>query len=128
MCVERHELDEAHADSLGAPERSEVDDFVVVHTAHDDAVDLHGMQARVERGVDAREHTVELVAPGQLTEGVATQRVERHVDAPQSRGGEVVRELGETHAVRRHREVGAERSEHREQPSDVRRAASAHHP
>ena len=66
--VERHELDEAHADALVAAEAREVDDLVVVDAAHHDRVDLHRREAGVERGVDARDHTVELVALGQREE------------------------------------------------------------
>ena len=66
--VERHELDEAHADAAVAPERGEVDDLVVVDAADHDRVDLHGVEAGVERGVDPGEHPVELVAAGQREE------------------------------------------------------------
>ena len=93
---------------LVAPVRGEVDDLVVVHAADDDAVDLHRVEAGVERRVDPGEHAVELVAAGEREERVGAERVERDVDPPQARGGEVVRELGEPHAVRRHREVDAE--------------------
>ena len=105
---------------LSRPNAREVDDLVVVHAAHHDRVDLDRREPGVERGVDAGEHAVELVAPREREEPLALQRVERHVDAPQARVGQVVRELGELHAVGRHREVDAERREHRDQPGDVR--------
>ena len=44
------------------PKRGEVDDLVVVDAAHHDRVDLHRIEPGVERGVDAGEHPVELVA------------------------------------------------------------------
>ena len=50
---------------LLAPERGEVDDLVVVDAADHDAVDLHRVEAGVERGVDAGEHPVEVVAAGE---------------------------------------------------------------
>ena len=109
--VERHELDEAHADALLATEAREVDDLVVVDAAHHDRVHLHRVEPGDERGVDAGEHPVELVALGERDEALAAQRVERDVDPAQPGRGEVVRELGQPHAVGRHREVDAERRE-----------------
>ena len=103
---------------LLAPEGREVDDLVVVDAAHHDAVDLHRVEPGVERGVDSGEHPVELVAAGEREEHLAAQRVERDVDAPQPGGGEVVRHLGELHAVGGHGEVDAERGE------QLRRAAA----
>ena len=44
---------------------------------------------RPEACVDALEHVVELVAPGQLDEPVPPQRVERDVDPPQAGGDQV---------------------------------------
>ena len=49
---------------LSRPNAREVDDLVVVDAAHHDRVHLHRREARVERGVDAGEHAVELVALG----------------------------------------------------------------
>ena len=66
------------------PKRGEVDDLVVVDAPHHHAVDLHRVEPGVDRGVDAGEHPVELVAPGELEEDLGAQRVERHVDAPQA--------------------------------------------
>ena len=91
--VEGHELDEAHADAPLAAEGGEVDDLVVVDAAHHDAVDLHRVEAGVERGVDPGEHPVEVVAAGERAEHVGAERVERHVDPPQAGGGEVVGHL-----------------------------------
>ena len=81
--VERHELDEADADATGTPVRREVDDLVVVHAAHDDAVDLDRVEPGVERRVDPGEHALELVAAGERAERVGAERVERDVDPPQ---------------------------------------------
>ena len=63
---------------------------------------------------------VELVAAGQREEAFRSQRVERHVDAPQPGRREIVRELGQLHAVRRQRDVDAERREHLNEPGHVR--------
>ena len=68
-----------------AAERGEVHDLVVVHSPHHDAVDLHRRHPRVERGVDAGEHTVELVAPGERKELLTAQRVEGDVHAGEAR-------------------------------------------
>src|SRR5438128_631134 len=74
--VERHELDEAHADTLLATETREVDDLVVVDPAHDDGVDLDRRQTGMERGIDPRQYPLELVALGEREEAFALQRVE----------------------------------------------------
>ncbi len=118
--VERHELDEPHPDALFATEAREVDDLVVVDAAHHDRVHLHGVQSGDERGVDAGEHPVELVALGERKEALSPERIERHVDAAQSRRREIVRELGEPHTVRRHRDVDAQGREQLHQPGHVR--------
>ena len=111
--VERHELDEAHAHALGSPEGGEVDDLVVVHAPHHHAVDLHRVEPGVERGVDAGEHLVEVVAPGEARRTVGPQRVERDVDPPQAGGGEIVRpSRGSLTPLVVMREVDAERRQH----------------
>ena len=73
------------ADTVVAAEAREVDDLVVVDAAHHDRVDLDRREAGVARRVDPGKHAVELVALRQREEAVATQRVERHVDALQTR-------------------------------------------
>jgi hypothetical protein len=95
------------------------DDLVVVHAPHHDAIDLHRRHPRVEGGVDAREHPLELVAAGQREEGLAAQGVERDVDPRQPRGGEIVRQLGELHAIGGEREVDAEGREQLDEADDV---------
>ena len=57
------------ADAAVPAVRGEVDDLVVVDAPDDDAVDLHRVEAGVERGVDAGEDPVELVAAGEGLEG-----------------------------------------------------------
>src|SRR5690606_17557607 len=97
--VEGHPLDEPDGDAPLAAEGGQVDDLVVVDAPHDDDVDLHRGQAGLERGVDALEHVVELVAPGQLDEPVPPQRVERDVDPPQAGGDQVAGDRPERGAV-----------------------------
>ena len=103
-----------------ATEGRDVDHLVVVDAPHDDAVDLDRVQPGVERGVDAGEHAVELVAPRQREERLSPKRVERHVHAAKSGGHQIVGELGKADAVGRHRQVDAERAEELEQARDVR--------
>ncbi len=79
--VERHELDEAHLDVVIAPEAGEVDDLVVVDAALHDGIDLDRLEAGLLGGLDAVEHTHQLVAPGHLQEPIGAQRVETDVDA-----------------------------------------------
>ena len=105
---------------LLAAEGGEVDDLVVVDATHHDAVDLHRVEAGVERGVDAGDHPVEVVAAGELAEHLGAQGVEGHVDPAQAGVGEVVRHLRELHAVGGHGDVDPEGGEHRDQPRQVR--------
>ena len=105
---------------LLAAEAREVDDLVVVDAAHDDRVDLHRRESRVERGVDAGDDPVELVALRQREERGAVQRVERDVHATEPGVREVVRSFPELHAVGREREVDTERREQLDQARDVR--------
>jgi hypothetical protein len=118
--VERHELDEPHADPTVAAEGGEVDHLVVVDAAHDHAIDLHRVETGVERGVDSGDHPIEVVATGELAEHVGPQRVERDVDPTQAGVGEVVGHLGELDPVAGHGDVDAEWCEHRDQPGQVR--------
>ena len=53
-------------------------------------------------------------------ETIVPQRVERHVHAREARGTQIVRDLGQLHAVGREREVDAERGEHLDQSRHVR--------
>src|SRR5260221_225331 len=80
--IERHELDEAHADGLLAAEPGQIGDLVVVDATHHDAVDLHRAEAGVDGGVDPGDHPIEVVSPCELPEHLGAQGVERHVDAP----------------------------------------------
>ena len=54
--IERHELDEAHLDTLLASERGQVDKLVVVHTPLDHGIDLHRIESGLDRSADAVEH------------------------------------------------------------------------
>ena len=104
--VEGHELDEAHADAGVAPQVGDVDDLVVVHAPLDDAVDLHRVEARLLRGVDAVEHPLQVVAAGDGEEALAAERVERDVDAVEAGVAQLVGQQAEGGAVGGDREVG----------------------
>ena len=77
--IERHELDEADRHVLVTTEPREVDDLVVVHASHHDAIDLHRLQPGVLGGGDALEHTEQLIALRDGVEAVAlaTNRAKR---------------------------------------------------
>jgi hypothetical protein len=53
---ERHELDEAHHHVAFCPKRAKSSSLVVVHAAHHHCVDLDGMEACLDGGIDAVEH------------------------------------------------------------------------
>ena len=78
-----------------------------------------GVETGVERGVDAGEHPVELVAAGEREEGLASQRVDRHVDPVQAGRRQVGGELGELHPVGGHGEVDPDRGEQLEEAGQV---------
>src|SRR4029453_16850552 len=67
-------------DALVAAEGRQVDDLVVVDAPHDHDVDLDRVEPGLAGGVDAVEHPLELVAPGELDEpGPAPAPPERAV-------------------------------------------------
>ena len=105
-CVEGHELDEAHLDTVVASETCKVDDLVVVDTTLYDSVDLDRREAGLLRRVDAVEYSCQLVAPGHLEEPVGTQRVEADVDALESRVAQLLGEQPERRAIGREADVG----------------------
>ena len=118
--IEGHELDEAHPDTLAAAEARELDDLLVVDAAHDDRIHLHRRESRVERGVDAGDDPLELVALRQREERGAVQRVQRDIHATEPGVREVVRSFPELHAVGRERKVDTEWRELLDQTRDVR--------
>jgi hypothetical protein len=103
--VEGHELDEAHGHAPVPAVAGQVDHLVVVGAADHHDVDLHRVQAGLDRGVDPVEHPGQLVAPGQLLEPLRPQRVERHVDPAQPGGGQVVGDQAQGGAVGGERQV-----------------------
>ena len=117
--IEGHELDEAHRDASLAPEGGEVDHLVVVDAAHHDTVDLDRIEAGLDRGVDPRDHPIEIVTAGELVEDLGAEGVEGDVDPAQPRIGEIVDHLGELDAVGGHGDVDPEGGEHGDQPGQM---------
>ena len=86
VAVERHELDEAHlvarrARELGERQRLLLGEAAQRHGVHLDRPHL-GMRA--DR-LEAAQHLRQRVAPGELEEAVALERVDRHVHARDAR-------------------------------------------
>ena len=82
--IKRHELNKPHLDIFFTTKRGEGDDFVVVHPALHNSIYLYRRHTHCNCSIDAFEHRSELVTLGDLLELFAVQRVEAHVDAPQT--------------------------------------------
>ena len=54
--VERHVLDETHADAFRPGKIREVGDFIVIHSANDDTVNLGRWKPRRDRSLNAVKH------------------------------------------------------------------------
>mmetsp|Transcript_18576 Transcript_18576/g.57084 ORF Transcript_18576/g.57084 Transcript_18576/m.57084 type:complete len:377 (+) Transcript_18576:230-1360(+) len=85
--VERHPLDEADVDARPAKMPDELGELVVVLAAHDDAIHLHFEAGQRPRELDAFQNAIHrLGGPSrQSLERRGTDRVQRHVHAPQPR-------------------------------------------
>ena len=99
-----HVLDEPHVQRAidGQLREREV---VLVEAAHGHRVDLHGVEAGRQRGIDSIEGLLQLAAARDLLELLGIERIERDVHARQARLLEVGRHLRQQHAVRGHRYV-----------------------
>jgi len=117
--VEGHELDEADDDTLLPAEAGEVDDLVVVDAVHQHDVDLDRGEPGLDRCVDAVEHTVEVVATGELDEAILLERIERDVQPCQAGGVQIVGDEAERGAVRGHRKVDAELRQLPDEPAEM---------
>src|SRR5690606_24331931 len=71
----------ANVESTSDGEIHQVEHFVVVTPLLDHAVELDSPETRLPRHLDAGEHLIELITPGQLSETLAPQRVETDVEA-----------------------------------------------
>ena len=117
--IQRHLLDETQLRAVREGELDEVDDLVVVDTAHRDGVELQRAQARGGRCRDAGQHLGQTVAAGEFVKAVAAERVDRDVESAQPRLAQRLDEIGEPDAVGGHREVDrrpARRANGREAP------------
>ena len=93
--IERHEFDEAQAQVALARKLRQRLDFVVVDAADDDGVDFDGVKAEFLGQADAGQDLVQTVAPGDLPEVVAVERIEAEADAAQAGGAQRPRLLPE---------------------------------
>ena len=113
--VERHELDEADLVRGRARELGERDHLVLGEPADRDRVDLDRVGLGERRQVlESSEHLRERVAPGELEEAVALERVDRHVEAVDAGADERLGVALEQEPVGRDRQVvdGVDLGEH----------------
>ena len=82
--IKRHELNKSHFNVFFTTKRGKGNNFVVVHPALHDGIHLYRRHAHCNCSIDAFEHRGEFVTLGDLLEFFAVQRVEAHVDAPQT--------------------------------------------
>ena len=118
--IEWHEFNEANSDAAFAAEAGEVDDFVIIHAAHHDAVDLHRCEACAHCGIDAFKHLVEFISTSDLFKTFSLQRIERNVDALKSGRHQSRRQISERCAIRRERQIDSERRQLFDQYREVR--------
>src|SRR5260370_39104800 len=89
--VERHVLDESHADPCPSGEISEVGYLIVIHSANDDAVNLWGWETSSQSSFNTVKHGLQRIAFGDGLksfglERVATDRNAIETSRPQRRG------------------------------------------
>jgi hypothetical protein len=122
VAVERHELDEADLEARRAGELRERDRLLLGEVAQRHRVDLDRPHALVAGDrLQAAQHLRQRVAPGQLEEAVALERVDRHVDARDAGLDERVGVAFEQVGVGGQRQVldAGHRREHRDQPREL---------
>ena len=76
-----HKLDEAEGYGALGGVADEVGKFVEVQTTHHHGVDLQVLVASIQCGVDTGKDVVECVATGKLKKSIATECVERDIQA-----------------------------------------------
>ena len=79
-----HVFDETHRKSVGSAEFDQRDDFIVVHAANNDGVDLHRIESDAVRREDAGQDAVQIPSLGNLPEPFGIERVQADVDPEQS--------------------------------------------
>ena len=118
VCVERHELDEAHLVGVFAGEARERQDLVLGEAAHRHGVDLDRMGLReLRERVEPAQDLLERVTARHLAEALALERVDRHVEAAHARRDERLGVALELVAVRRQGDLAhvREGAQHRDQ-------------
>jgi len=68
--IEWHELDETNGDALFTTKGSEIDNFILIHTAHDNTVDFYGRQTCSLCRSNTFKHTIEFVTASDLFETI----------------------------------------------------------
>ena len=78
---------------------------VLMQASHGHGVDLDGIEAGLERRVDAVERLLQFAPTRDLAELVGVKRVERYVHAREPGGLQVIGHAGQKHPVRGHGDV-----------------------
>ena len=105
--VERHELDVAHLEAaLARAKTRERHDVGLHQVLHSHRIQLDGPETQAARRFNACQHTVQLVAPGDLAETRTVERIQVDVDAAQPGPRKRSRLFGQQHAVSGQRQVG----------------------
>jgi uncharacterized protein len=103
--ADRHVLDEAHLQAVGAGVARQGHHVGVGQAADRDGVDLEGAEAGPPRRLDARQNLPQPVAPRHLAEALRVERVQADVDAPQAGVVQRLRLPGQQQAVGRQADV-----------------------
>lgn len=105
--ADRHGFEEANLKPTIDRPLCEIGKAVVIVTAKDDGVDPGRREACIERGGESADHVID-AATGERSIPRRINRIQRHVEAVETRVPEIAGHLGEAQAVGRHgeRQIG----------------------
>lgn len=107
--AQRHLLDKADIDALGAGERHQVEHLVVVAPLEDHGVELDARETGLPGGADAVDHPGQVAGAGQGAEARRVQGVEADVEAPEAALAQGPGVLDQARAVGGHGEIAQPR-------------------
>jgi len=105
QATNRHQLDEANMPRMIEREPCEIDDLVIVDSAHHDHVQLDRSDARRLGRACGSDRFESEVSASNRSDTLGAQTVSADVDAIQSGAAQWRRKLGQSHAIRRERDV-----------------------
>jgi hypothetical protein len=82
--VERHELDEAHFESVLTAEARQRNEIRLHQILHRNRIQLDGAKTQAFGYGDTFEHFIQLVAARDLAEALTVERIQMHVEPPQA--------------------------------------------